>query len=87
MIEFKVNKGLIADVNQVKRHEQILNESYNAIAEEGTKTLKTSIEYIEQHESIKKLIDLYMALIEKDMGDINKMIEEISTLDENLTYV
>lgn len=84
MSEFLLQLSFLAEVSAVNTAGTQLNSDYAALDSSGVSTLQTSMNYIRQHEQIKRLIEGYMALIEKDTKDMVAMQQEAEQMDFKL---
>lgn len=81
MAEFKINSALSNEIAALKDSGNLVNDGYASVSSDGVSTLKTSVSIISQHESIKSLMDLYKALVLRDVQDLNDMVEEAAKMD------
>ena len=81
MAEFKINSALSDEIAALKDSGNLVNDGYASVPSDGVSTLKTSVSIISQHESIKSLMDLYKALVLRDVQDLNDMVEEAAKMD------
>lgn len=84
MAEFKISEALSQEVSAVGETGKAINEGYQALTSEDVDTLITSKRTVEQHNSIKELLDLYKVLVEKDVNDFVSMINEAKKVDETI---
>ncbi len=84
MAEFKINKALTGEISSLDNCGQKVNDGYSSIQTDDVKTLKTSMEIVSQHAAIKKLLDLYQALVLRDAKDLTEMVKEVSKMDEDI---
>ena len=84
MAEFKITNALKAEIFATQQSCKLINSDYSDISKDKLDTLNTSVEYISQHKSIKQLLELYRALIEKDIKDMEKMVLEASQMDATI---
>ena len=81
MAQIKLLNTLSLDVSATKKAGNALNEEYSSVTSDEVDTLATATEYIKQHKEIKALLDLYNALVQKDMKDISAMITTFEQFD------
>ncbi len=84
MAEFKVSPGLSGEVNTFKSKGEALAADGVNVDKSDVKTLKTSMEYIQQQKDIRNLLRLYAELVKKDAKDMNKMIKDVEQMDEKI---
>ena len=84
MAEFKVSPGLSGEVDTLKSKGDALATDSVSVDKSDVKTLKTSMEYIQQQKDIRNLLRLYAELINKDAKDMKKMISVVEEMDEKI---
>ncbi len=84
MAEFKVAPGLSGEVSTLKSKGEALATDGVDVDKSDVKTLKTSMEYIQQQKDIRTLLRLYAELVSKDAKDMNKMIKDVEQMDEKI---
>lgn len=84
MAEFKVSPALSNEVTRLATKGRALATDRVSVDESDIKTLKTSMEYIEQQKKIRRLLRLYAELVGKDAEDMNKMIRDVRRMDDSL---
>ncbi|MBR4287078.1 MAG: DUF5344 family protein [Clostridia bacterium] len=84
MAEFKISPGLSGEVTTLKNKGKELATDSVDIDKSDVKTLKTSMEYIQQQKDIRTLLRLYAALVKKDADDMKKMINDVHVMDEKI---
>ena len=82
MAEIKVKEGLTTESAALRTSGNGVNDGYTAIDSGEVSTLKTSMEYISQHDAIKGLMELYKKLVLKDAADLDSFVEEMKKADE-----
>ena len=85
IVEFKVNKEIIGEVQDVSNCGTKINEEYSEISSEGVNTLQTAISYIQQQKDIMEILELYKELVSKDTQDILDIIAEVEAMDCKLS--
>ena len=81
MADFKVNKNLTGEIDGLRSTGDSLNASYASIDSAEVNTLKTAMGIIEQHTSIKKLLELYEVLVLRDASDMDGFVAEAEEMD------
>ena len=85
MATFKVSEYLDIDVNSFLASGSNLNASFqpldNIARIDG---MKTAHKYVQQHNLIKSLINVYKSFVMKDARDIQAMVTQARELDQNL---
>ena len=84
MAEFKISPGLSNEVTTLKNTGKELATDSVSVDKSDVKTLKTSLEYIQQQKNIRTLLRLYADLVKKDADDMKKMINDVHSMDEKL---
>ena len=74
MKEFKLSPGLGLEIASLQSTGTNINDSYHVVSSDGVDTLKAAREYIDTCGAIKELMDDYIALVEKDVSDMNAMM-------------
>ena len=82
MSEFKINSGFTDEVGKLETSANSLNESYYDIELAEVNTLETANKIIAQSKEIKKVIELYKELLNKDILDVRTFIAESEKLDD-----
>ena len=85
MAEFKVNKALTGEISDLRSTGDSLNSTYATIDSGDVKTLKTSVEIIAQHASIKALLEEYKSLVLRDARDMDAFVKEAETMDDTIS--
>lgn len=81
MAEFKLSQKFRDEISELKNAGDTMNSSAAEISSEGVDTLKTSMKYIEQHEEIIELMNLFRSLVIKDAGDLETMMAAVEDAD------
>ncbi len=81
MAEFKVNKALKNEISSARDANNLINDSYTNVSSDDVSTLNTATKFISQHNEIKVLLDLYKSLVDRDLNDLDKMVEEVNEMD------
>lgn len=85
MAEFKVNKALTGEISGLRTTGDSLNSEYKTIDSGDVKTLKTSVEIIAQHDSIRALLEAYKSLVLRDARDMDAFVKEAETMDDTIS--
>ena len=81
MADFKVNKNLSGEIDGLRSTGDALNTGYASIDSAEVNTLKTAMAIIEQHASIKQLLELYEVLVLRDATDMDSFMDEAEEMD------
>ena len=81
MSEIKYDLDLTKDIVTLANTGSSLNGSATSISSDEVSTLKAAVKYIEQHDQIKEIINLYKSLILKDASDLSQTLENVKTTD------
>ncbi len=84
MKEFLSNYLFLSQVSGFSNSGINLKNGYTKPDSSDVKSLSTAVSYLEQHEQIKKLIDSYCALVEKDARDLLLMQLSIEAMDKSI---
>ena len=82
MAEIKVKEGLTTESSALRESGNGVNKDYTSIDSGEVSTLKTSMEYISQHDAIKGLMELYKKLVLQDAADLDSFVEEMKKADK-----
>ncbi len=85
MAEFKVSDAITTEISDVNSSGTAINNTYADVSSDGVDTLKTSQKILAQHYSIKELLELYKALVQKDVSDLNAMVTEAQNMDASIS--
>lgn len=85
MAEFKVHPKLIDEISALRNAGNEINDGYREISSGGASTLKTSMEIIDQHDSLKSLLEWYKLLLLRDAQDLDDMVDEARRMDETIS--
>ena len=84
MAEFKVNTALSGEITALESSGSQLDVKLTSVSAGNVSSLKTSVRFITEHESIIELLKLYKRLITKEASDLNAMKESAETLDASI---
>lgn len=84
MTDFKVHKNLNGEISGLRSAGEAISSEYKSISSSEVKTLKTSMEIIDQHKAIKELLDLYEALVIKDANDMDAYVTTANLMDKSI---
>lgn len=87
MKEFKLSHGLGLEIASLNSAGGNINDSYQVVSSDGVDTLKAAQEYIDACSAIKELMDDYIALVEKDVSDMNAMMLIAKQRDSKLAHL
>ena len=83
MAEFKIAPALSGEITAVKS--AAVDPGTTAVTASGSMaTLDTAVKYAKEHEQLQHLIDSFCALMQKDMDDLNAMVETAQKMDQTL---
>lgn len=85
MTDFKVNKGLTGEIDALQQAGNSLGEDYKQISSEEVNELDTAMKILEQHATIKLLMELYIQLIAGDVRDMNGFVTEAERMDQTIS--
>ncbi len=81
MSEIKYDMDLTSDIVVLANTGSSMNVSATSISADEVSTLEAAVKYIEQHNQIKEIINLYKRLILKDASDLWQTLENVKTTD------
>lgn len=84
MAEFKVNPSLKGEITSFNNAGNEINTDIVSVTTSGVSSLKTSVKFVEEHKSIKQLLNLYQKLITNEVKDLNAMMKSAQDLDEDI---
>lgn len=81
MAEVKITEHLSAEIEALRAAGDSMNSASETIADDNVNTLKTSVQYIKQHEKMIELFELFQKLIQKDAQDLMAMTQIMEEAD------
>lgn len=85
MAEFKVNDQFEKEITAVKTSVKDIDTKAAGYSDNFIKTLPVSEKYKEEQASLRRLVKLYMQLLEKDVSDLEIMYETAKNMDNTLS--
>ena len=82
MAIFKVTEDFDIDIAELDA--AAFNINTNITTVDNISTMQTAGKYYQQNQDIKKLLDLYVRLLEKEVRDLEQMAKDTRELDQTL---
>ena len=85
MGKIKLNSSVKMVMNKYNSKAKKINDNYVTPDRRDNSGLKALNKFISEEKNIKKLLDSYMGLVQKDVKDMNSMIEYYEKTDKSLS--
>lgn len=84
MAEFKVNDAILNEIETFNQSAKELGSTASSLPGGGVSKMKTASKYVEEHEDIIKLLNLYAKLVAKEEKDLKAMVKEAKAHDNQI---
>lgn len=84
MAEFKIEKSFSKEIDTLRSAGSGLLGAHKSISTSGLNTLPTLVNIEKQRKQIWILLQEYSSLLQKDAGDLDKMMETVTANDQKI---